>query len=540
MTKRIVVALIFAAACGGPAATDAGVVAPDAGPPPPFVEDERWHRQVVFYELWVRSFQDSDGDGIGDLPGLTSRLDYLQELGIGGLWLMPTYPSPLADSGYDVADYIGVHPDYGTMADMDAFLAAAHARGIRVFLDIVFNHTSTAHAWFEGSRTDPTGTFGNFFVWADAAGMNCEGPLGPFGLLRWAEDPVRQQFYFHQFYPAQPDLNFDEPMVQQELLNVMRFWLDRGVDGFRLDVAHRYDEDLPSCVHRPATFAFHRRMRGVMDEYTDRAMVGEVQGSVEEIVAYLGDGTDGLHMTFLLAEATQYWLAASAQNAAPLGSAMSSFARAAPHGATFATLLGNHDIPRSSESVAGDVAQLRAMAAAQLTMPGAPFVYYGEELGMRAGTESIVDGRDSARTPMQWDASPTAGFTSGTPFLALAAEHETRNVAGEEGDPSSLLEYYRALIALRNATPALRTGTFQLIGGVPRAVLAHWRRHPDSDRIVIVSFDPDPVSVRIALPPEWATSDALTDTLGGSRVGTIADGVFSVTLAPRSALVLSM
>ncbi|MCA9609630.1 MAG: hypothetical protein KC619_28725, partial [Myxococcales bacterium] len=288
--RRGVAALALAlVACGGEpppdaggtdASVDAGGGGVDAGEPPPFVEDDRWHRQAVFYELWVRSFQDSDGDGIGDLAGLTSRLDYLADLGVGGLWLMPIYPSPLADSGYDVADYVGVHPDYGTLADFDALIAAAHERGLRIYLDLVFNHTSLEHAWFQSSRSDPAGEHGDWFVWSDTEGLGCEGASGPFGDVRWTLDDVRGQFYFHQFYPAQPDLNFDQPAMRTALLDVARFWLDRGADGFRLDVPYRYDEDLPVCVHRPGTFEFLRSLRAVTDE-RDAAMVGEILASPE-------------------------------------------------------------------------------------------------------------------------------------------------------------------------------------------------------------------------------------------------------------------
>jgi glycosidase len=538
--------LLFLVACDGSSPVDAGmdppidagpIQAPDAGPPPPFVEDARWHRQVVFYELWVRSFQDSDGDGIGDFAGLTSRLDYLEELGVGGLWLMPTYPSPLADSGYDVADYVGVHPDYGTLEDFDTFLAAAHERDIHVFMDLVFNHTSTEHEWFQSSRSSAADPRADWFVWADEAGMPCNDvPDGPFGSARWAMDPVRGQFYFHQFYPAQPDLNFASNEVQEELLDVMRVWLDRGVDGFRLDVAHRYGEALPQCLHSPATYTFHERMRATLDEYPDRAIVAEVTGSADQIASYVGD--DRIHMAFLLGEAAAFWLAVSQGTAQALGEVMGNFASIAPAGGTFATLLGNHDTPRAITQVGNDTGAMRVMAAAQLTMPGVPFVYYGEEIGVLAGSDAIVDQRDSARTPMQWDASANAGFTTGTPFLDLSPEHETRNVEVESADPDSLLAWYRQLIALRNDTPALRTGTFQLVPGQSRSVLAFWRRHPDGDRLVMINLDDDRDATVRAGMPDGVT--VLTDTLSETEQGTITNGVWSATLPARTAWVLAL
>lgn len=538
--RRALPIALLALACDGPAApddasTDAFVPREDAGPEPPYVEDARWHRHVVFYELWVRSFQDSDGDGIGDLQGLISRLDYLEDLGVGGLWLMPTYPSPLADSGYDVADYVGVHPDYGTLDDMDALLSEAHARGIRVYLDLVFNHTSTAHPWFVSSRTDPSGEHGDWFVWSDEAGLPCDGLAGPFGEVRWTLDTTRGQHYFHQFYPAQPDLNFDSAEVRAALLDVMRFWLERGVDGFRLDVPYRYDEDLPSCVHRPGTYDFIRQMRATLDEHEDRSMVGEILGSATEQASYLEE--DLLHMGFLLTEAPLYWAAGQTGNASGLGRAMDTLAAAVPPSGTFATLIGNHDLPRATAAVP-DVGAQRAMAAALLTMPGVPFVYYGEELGMLPGSGVIVDSRDSARTPMQWDASPSAGFTTGTPFLALAPEHETRNVEALRADPSSLLSYYRRLIALRNATPALRTGTYRRLRSPNVSTLVYWRRHPDGDRLVVVHFGRTAeTAVDVELPPEW-TGARLYDEIGEAAVGAIASGRFTASIPPLTAWVL--
>lgn len=517
---------------------DAGVPA-DAGIPPVYVADDRWHRHAVFYELWVRSFSDSNGDGIGDLPGLTSRLDYLAELGIGGLWLMPTYPSPLADSGYDVADYVGVHPDYGTLDDMDALLTEAHARGLRIYLDLVFNHTSLAHPWFEDSRTDPVGPHSDWYVWSDIEGLGCEGSAGPFGTVRWTRDAVRGQFYFHQFYPAQPDLNFDEPSMRAALLDVARFWLDRGVDGFRLDVPYRYDEDLPVCVHRPGTFEFLRSLRAVTDSYDDeRAIVGETLASAEVLAGYLEP--DVLQMGFLLGEATTFWIAGQTGNATGIGRAIDAVVQALPSGpgGTFATVLGNHDLVRTTRAVDDDPGALRTMAATQLTLPGVPFIYYGEELGMLSGTDVLVDGRDSARTPMQWDASPNAGFTTGAPFLALAPEHATRNVEAELADDASMLSFYRRLIALRNATPALRTGTYQSVRIPSTRTLVYWRRHPAGDRLVVASFATDAASdVAIPLPADW-TGESLHDDLSDTDVGAVADGRFTGAIPPQTVWVL--
>lgn len=531
----LVLALI---ACDGTPATDAGVDAggpaprADAGPPPPYVADDRWHRQAVFYELWVRSFADSDGDGVGDLDGLTSRLDYLADLGVGGLWLMPIFPSPLADSGYDVADYVGVHPDYGTLDDFDAMLTAAHDRGLRVYLDLVFNHTSREHAWFRESQADPTGPRGDWFVWSDTEGLGCDGGSGPFGDVRWTLDDVRGQYYFHQFYPEQPDLNFDQPAVRAALLDAARFWLDRGVDGFRLDVPYRYDEDLPTCVHRPGTFAFLRELRALTDSYPDAAMVGEILAGPDDLARYL-EG-DVLQMGFLLAEATIFWTAANTGNASGLGRAFDTLVAATPGPGTFSPVIGNHDLTRTTAAVDDDPGALRVMAATLLTLPGVPFIYYGEELGMLSGSDVLVDGRDSARTPMQWDATANAGFTTGAPFLSLAPESDTRSVEAELADDASLLSYYRRLIRLRNETPALRTGSYQRFPTAP-SLLVFWRRHPDGDRLVVVNYARTTSSIAIPVPEDWV---APTDALDGIT-RTVEAGALTDDIPPQTAWVLA-
>ncbi|MBW2458376.1 MAG: hypothetical protein JRI68_27990, partial [Deltaproteobacteria bacterium] len=458
--------------------------ASDAAPP----GEPDWHRKVVFYELWVRSFQDGDGDGIGDFDGLIDRLDYLEELGAGGIWLMPIYPSPLADSGYDVADYVGIHSDYGTMPDFEDLIEQAQARNLRVFVDLVFNHTSDQHEWFLDSRSNPAGDHGDWFIWADEPGLGCDAaPMG-FGDDRWTFDETRGQYYFHQFYPRQPELNFGSAALQDGLLDVMRFWLDRGVDGFRLDVAHRYHDMLPQCTDTEGTHAFHRRMREVTDEYDARAMVGEVDGTAEVVVENFGDGADALHMAFFLFGILDHRLAAMAGTIDGLQSSMDTLVDLTPPGAAPANVLGNHDVPRFSDSVARDVQAMKVAATALMTLPGVPFVYYGEEIGMPNGAEWVVDARDQARTPMQWDQSPTAGFTSGTPWLALAGDLDRWSVAAQRGVAGSLFEHYRRLIAIRNGVPALQTGDYERIdSGQPR-VYAFVRRHEADDRPVLLHY----------------------------------------------------
>lgn len=524
---------------GMDAGTDAGTDAGMLPRPMPgaFVEDEGWQHQAVFYELWLRSFQDSDGDGIGDFPGLTSRLDYLQELGVDALWLMPFFPSPLRDSGYDVANYVDVHEDYGTLADFDAFLVAAHERDLRVLVDLVFNHTSDQHEWFLQSQADPEGPFGDWFLWQDEAGEDCDGFAGPFGTVRWTRDDVRGQFYFHQFYPSQPDLNFENPEVREALLDVARFWLDRGVDGFRLDVPYRYLEDLPDCVHRPGTHAFLRDLRALTDSYDERVMVGEVLGDADILATYVEP--DELHMVFMLIEAVLFDLASQNGSVSSVLDAAQRLAAVRPAGGAFSPIMGNHDFPRPAARHPDDDRRLRTLSGLQLTLPGPPFMYYGEEIGLGHGTEEIVDGRDEARTPMRWDATAAGGFTTGTPFLALA--EGDRNVAQQAMDPTSLLAHYQTLIALRHTLPALATGElFTVLSG--RRTAVYWRLHPSGDVLVAVNAQETPLVLQVPTPIRATAVPAgeAVDRVTGDVVGTVTADRLDLQIPAESTVVIAL
>jgi alpha-glucosidase len=509
--------------------------ASDAAPP----GDPDWHRKIVFYELWVRSFQDSDGDGIGDMAGLIERLDYLEELGVGGIWLMPIYPSPLADSGYDVADYVDVHRDYGTVADFDTLIAAAQTRNIRVFVDLVFNHTSDQHEWFIESRSDAAGAKGDWFIWADEPGLGCTAAPVGFGDERWSFDDTRGQYYFHQFYPRQPELNFDSPALQEGLLDVMRFWLDRGVDGFRLDVAHRYHDMLPQCTDTEGTRAFHRRMREVTDDYQACTMVGEVDGTADVIVDNFGDGDDALHMAFYLFGILDHRLAAMAGTVDGLRDSMDTLVALTPPGATHANVIGNHDVPRFSDSVGNNLRAMKVAATAMMTLPGVPFVYYGEEIGLPNGPDWVVDSRDRARTPMQWDRTATAGFTSGTPWLTLAGDVDRWSVAAQEGIDGSLLEHYRRLVAMHNGSPALQTGSYERLDTDHPRLYAFLRRHDSGHRLVLLHFGlADSIQLALPLPEPFANAAKLADEITLRQIGPVHSGVLEMTVPPRTGLVV--
>jgi alpha-glucosidase len=532
--RRVSLALALAAALAASCGS--------SGPKGPVVSTaptgDGWHRRVVFYQVMVRSFQDSDGDGIGDLQGLIDRLDYLAELGVGALWLMPVYPSPLADEGYDVADYRGIHPDYGDLDTFRRLLDEAHLRNLKVMMDLVVNHTSEQHAWFQESRQSAGNAKADWYVWADDASATCHETNGIFGSERWTLDAPRGQYYFHEFLPAQPDLNFRNPDVVAEVRDMMAWWMEMGVDGFRADVPYQYVESWPDCWYQPETFAIHQLMRQTMDGYPQRASVAEIQGKADQVLPYLGDGSDAFHMVFYFDAMYGLWNAGGEGDPTDLATAVQFGVDNTPAGGLLAVPLGNHDQFRTTRTITEDVAGLKIVATAQLTLPGAPFVYYGEEIGMLNGQDVFVDFRDESRSPMQWDGSKTGGFTTGTPWLAMADKVDTINVADEERDKGSLLRHYRGLIALRNATPALQDGAYEAVAGAPAGVLAFFRRHEAGDRLVVLHFGLDgDATMEVPLPAGWAT--ALTDEVTGDAAGAVAGDVWSATLGPRTGLVLA-
>jgi alpha-glucosidase len=447
-----------------------------------------WYRHAVFYEVDVRSFQDSNGDGIGDLPGLTSRLDALRELGVDALWLMPIYPSPLADSGYDVADHRAVHPDYGTMADLDALLAAAHARGMRVMLDLVLNHTSVAHPWFQESRRGRAGARADWYEWSDAPSrpdIACQ-PIPTFGTSAWTWDDVRGQYYFHLFYPAQPDLDYRNPEVADAMLDVARSWLERGVDGFRCDAVGLLYDTAAGCYLVPETLAYFRRLRALADAYPDRALVAEPIGAN---APYLGDGRDMFHLAFDFGFAFTWPELFRDPSAQALADHFAAMQQALPPGGQNAIQLGNHDLPRAHQRTGGVASRWRRAALVQLTMPGTPFLYYGEELALRQGTAVVVDGRDGARTPMPWTGGEGHGFSTAAPWLPFAPDAKRTSVEAERADPASELAFYRALLALRRGREAFGTGSLRVLATDDPSVLLYLRESADESYAVAVALD---------------------------------------------------
>jgi glycosidase len=493
-----------------------------------------WWQRGVIYQIYPRSFADSDGDGVGDLRGITAHLDYLSEvLGVDALWLSPHYPSPQDDFGYDVSDYCQVDPVYGSLADFDEMVEAAHGRGLKVMVDFVPNHTSDRHAWFVGSASSPASSKRDWYVWRDPRpdGSLPNNWVSLFGGPAWQWHQASGQYYLHSFLASQPDLNWRNPEVKTAMLDVLRFWMQRGVDGFRIDVASRIMKDPllrdnpPASVIDPDSFKFNpewaatehihdaahpdihqafREIRRVLDEYPDRFAVGEIHDwDWERWASYYGEG-DELHMPFNFAPLR------SGIDPAKLTDVILSMEAALPPGAWPNWVFGNHDEPRVATRLGWE--QSRAMAVLLLTLRGTPTLYYGDELGMvetEIAAEDQQDpygrrvpgyGRDGCRTPMQWTAAGNAGFSegpAGATWLPVHPDHRRHNVESELADPGSHLQLYRRLLGLRRAEPALHAGAIEVLPG-PRQLLRFRRTHPGSVAyVVLANLSPTPVSQAI-------------------------------------------
>lgn len=486
-----------------------------------------WWQRAIIYQIYPRSFADSNGDGIGDLPGIISKLDYLHWLGIDAIWISPVYPSPMADFGYDISDYQAIHPIFGTMTDFDRLLESAHRLGIKVILDLVPNHTSSQHPWFLESRASGNNPKRDWYIWKDPASGG--GPpnnwLSTFGGSAWEFDADTHQYYYHAYLKQQPDLNWRNPDVRQAMHEVMRFWLDRGVDGFRVDVIwHLIKDDQfranPPNPHyragewpyrqllatyttdRPEVHHIISGMRSVMDGYRDRLMIGEVYLPVERLVTYYGTGGDGCHLPFNFQLIEEPW------HATAIASAVRTYETALPAYGWPNWVLGNHDKSRIGSRVG--LPQARVAAMLLLTLRGTPTLYYGDEIGMtdvpippgliqdpwEHNTPGVGLGRDPARTPMQWDDSLHAGFTTGTPWLPV--DHAARgvNVASERNDPQSMLSLYRKLVQLRNAEEALILGSYRLLSVTDDVMV--YRRELDRRRVLIgLNFSAQPRLARV-------------------------------------------
>ena len=534
-----------------------------------------WWRDAVFYEIYVRSFQDANGDGIGDLAGITQRLDYLNDgtpgsLGVDALWLTPINPSPMFDFGYDVSDYVAVDPLFGNLADLDRLIAEAHARNIRIILDLVPNHSSHRHEWFRESRRSRTNPKRDWYVWRDPApdGGPPNNWVSAFGGPAWSLDDATGQYYLHSFLAEQPDLNHRNPAVREAMERVIEFWLARGVDGFRVDVIHKMikdaelrsnprpapEEEHPvkhygSQLHlhdedQPEVHEILRSWRRLLDRYGERTMVGEVYlFDPARVATYYGNGHDELPLAFNFSFLWSPW------NAAAFRGQVEQIESLLPPGAQPTYVLSSHDAPRHrsrfDDPVHGE-ARARLAAMMLLTLRGTPFLYYGEEIGMRDGLippERVQDpvgkrfpavGRDPERTPMQWDGGTMAGFTTAPDgWLPLAEGHQHLNVAVQRGDPRSLLSFYRRLIWYRKATPALTRGRYRPLDTAPDTFV-YLREHEAERRLIALNFASEPRPLELSL----GKGRVELSTDGDRPAGELA--LASLTLAPSEGLLLAL
>jgi alpha-glucosidase len=525
--------------------------------------DTPWWQTGTIYQIYPRSFQDSDGDGVGDLKGIEARLDHLVALGVDAIWISPIFPSPMRDFGYDVADYCDVDPRFGTLADFDSLLAAAHARGLKLLLDFVPNHSSTDHPWFQESRSSRDNPKRDWYIWRDAKpdGSPPNNWISDFGGSAWEWDAHTGQYYYHAFLKEQADLNWRNPELRQAMMDVLRFWFARGVDGFRIDVLwhmvkHAELPDNPAnpaylpqmgemhavlqlhSTDQPEVHGIAAEMRAIADEYSaagsERVLIGEIYLPIERLMHYYGLDAPEVHLPF------NFQLIEASWHARELAAMIGDYEAALPAGGWPNWVLGNHDRPRIASRV-GE-AQARVAAVLLLTLRGTPTIYYGDELGLAdvaIPSDRVQDprelrepglglGRDPVRTPMPWNASDHAGFSTAEPWLPLGPDWPTRNVQAESADQGSMLALHHRLLDLRRKHAALAVGDFRLLDA-EGDVLAYERRH--GDERIAVALNLGASDQRVAVP----AGEALLSTVD---VSLIRDEGDQLVLRPNEAVIL--
>ena len=542
--------------------------------------DTNWHKKAVFYEVLVRAFSDSNGSGSGDFTGLISKLDYLQWLGVDCLWLPPFYASPLRDGGYDVSDYNSVLPEFGTLPDFTELVNQAHARGLRVIVDLVMNHTSDQHPWFQASRSDPTGPYGDYYVWSDTDERYQDARIifVDTEQSNWTFDPVRRQFFWHRFFSHQPDLNFENEAVQEAMFDTVRFWMDLGVDGFRLDaIPYLFEAEGTNCENLPATHDFLRKLRKMVDdEYPGRIMLAEANQWPHEVVEYFGtDDQPECHMAFHFPVMPRIFYAMREESARPIVDILADTPDLPRHG-QWGTFLRNHDEltlemvtteeraamygwyapdPRMRANIGirrrlatlldNSRAEIELINALLLSLPGSPCLYYGDEIGM--GDNIWLDDRDAVRTPMQWNPDRNAGFSSADPgklylptIQSLLHHYNSVNVEAQLASRSSLLHWTRGMLAIRKRHPVFGLGRYVSVETDNEAVLAFLRILQDGDEsgeepetvLCVNNLAHTPQAARLRLPSHGGAR--IVDLFGGAGFPDVpADGRLTLSLGSR-------
>jgi maltose alpha-D-glucosyltransferase/alpha-amylase len=542
--------------------------------------DPKWHKKAVFYEVLVRAFADSNGSGSGDFTGLINRLDYLQWLGIDCLWLPPFYASPLRDGGYDVSDYCSVLPEFGTMPDLGDLVTQAHNRGLRVIVDLVMNHTSDQHPWFQASRSDPTGPYGDFYVWSDTDDRYQDARIifVDTETSNWTFDPIRRQFFWHRFFSHQPDLNFENPDVQEAMYDVVRFWMHLGIDGFRLDaIPYLFEQEGTNCENLPATHDFLKRLRAMVDtEFPGRIMLAEANQWPQDVVEYFGtDEEPECHMAFHFPVMPRLYYALREESARPIVDILADTPELPKHG-QWGTFLRNHDeltleMVTTEERAAmygwyapdarmranvgirrrlatlldNSRAELELINALLLSLPGSPCLYYGDEIGM--GDNIWLDDRDAVRTPMQWTPDRNAGFSSADPgklylptIQSLVHHFATTNVEAQLASRSSLLHWTRGMLAVRKRHPVFGLGRYVNVETDNGAVLAFLRvldaeldpNEAPETVLCVNNMSQTPQAARLQLP-QYA-DHRIEDVFGGNGFFPIgSDGCLPISLGTR-------
>jgi maltose alpha-D-glucosyltransferase/alpha-amylase len=497
-----------------------------------------WYKDAIFYELYIRAFKDSNGDGHGDLRGVIEKLDYLQDLGINCIWLLPMFPSPLKDDGYDVADFYNIHADYGTLQDFKELVDQAHARGIRVIADLVLNHTSDQHPWFQEARQGKDNPKHDYYVWSDAQDKYRDARIIFLDTEKsnWSWDEQAQRFFWHRFYSSQPDLNYDNPEVQQAMLDVAKFWLDMGIDGFRCDaIPYLFEREGTNCENLPETHAYLKQLRRGVEQHSPEAiLLSEANQWPEDVREYFGEDGDEMHMAFHFPVMPRLFMALRKQNTTPIREILARTPQI-PQKAQWCTFLRNHDEltlemvteeerqwmwqqyapePRMRLNLGirrrlaplldNDFHKIVLANSLLFTLPGSPIVYYGDEIGM--GDDIWLKDRDGVRTPMQWDASPQAGFSSAastySPVISTAPYDPARvNVADQMKDLASLYYMTKNMIAVRKTHRAFGWGDFEwATSSHPTQVAAYFRRFEGEELLILNNLSDAPVDLSVELP----------------------------------------